>query len=72
MTAGFLTALLPAALLLYPLEGFALAAGLWRVFPDDTYWYAFVPVTGQATAFGAAALGAVLLALRALPHPARC
>ncbi|MEU0069199.1 sensor histidine kinase [Streptomyces sp. NPDC006332] len=62
MTAGFLTALLPAALLLYPFEGFALAAGLWRVFPDDdTYWYGFVPVTGQASAFGAAALGLVLL-----------
>ncbi|CAM5538302.1 histidine kinase OS=Streptomyces alboniger OX=132473 GN=CP975_09765 PE=4 SV=1 [Streptomyces alboniger] len=61
MTAGFLTALLPAALLLYPFEGFALAAGLWRVFPDDVYWYAFVPVTGQASALGAAALGLVLL-----------
>ncbi|WP_405612455.1 sensor histidine kinase [Streptomyces sp. NBC_00076] len=61
MTAGFLTALLPAALLLYPFEGFALAAGLWRVFPDDVYWYAFVPVTGQVSAFGAAALGLVLL-----------
>ncbi|GAB2840483.1 sensor domain-containing protein [Streptomyces deserti] len=62
MTAGFVTALLPAVLLLYPLEGFALAAGLWRVFPDG-YWYGFVPITGQASAFGAAALGAVLLVL---------
>ncbi|MFF4979910.1 sensor histidine kinase [Streptomyces sp. NPDC001046] len=60
MTAGFVTALLPAVLLLYPLEGFALALGLWRVFPDE-YWYGFVPVTGQASAFGAAALGLVLL-----------
>ncbi|MEV5431067.1 sensor domain-containing protein [Streptomyces sp. NPDC052701] len=60
MTAGFLTALLPAVLLLYPLEGFAIAAGLWRVLPDG-YWYGFVPVTGQASALGAAALGAVLL-----------
>ncbi|MEV7992161.1 sensor domain-containing protein [Streptomyces sp. NPDC086077] len=60
MTAGFVTALLPAALFLYPLEGFALAIGLWRVFPDG-YWYGFVPVTGQASAFGAAALAAVLL-----------
>jgi signal transduction histidine kinase len=60
MTAGFVTALLPAALLLYPLEGFALAAGLWRVFPDG-YWYGFVPVTGQGSAFAAAALGLVLL-----------
>jgi signal transduction histidine kinase len=63
MTAGFVTALLPAVLLFYPLEGFAIAAGLWRVFTDagGTYWYGFVPVTGQASALGAAALGLVLL-----------
>jgi signal transduction histidine kinase len=60
MTAGFVTALLPAVLFFYPLEGFALAAGLWRVFPDG-YWYGFVHVSDQATAFGAAALGLVLL-----------
>ncbi|MEU6471867.1 sensor histidine kinase [Streptomyces massasporeus] len=62
MTAGFVTALLPAVLLLYPLEGFALAIGMWRVFPDG-YWYGFVPVTGQASALGAGALGLVLLFL---------
>ncbi|MEU2058939.1 sensor domain-containing protein [Streptomyces sp. NPDC013455] len=64
MTAGFVTALLPAVLLLFPVEGLLLPAGLWRAYvpgPGDTYWYAFVPVTGQATAFLAAALGAVLL-----------
>ncbi|MEU6475565.1 sensor domain-containing protein [Streptomyces sp. NPDC047017] len=64
MTAGFVTTLLPAALLLYPLEGFALAAGVWRVVTDGThigYWYAFVPISGQGTALAAAALGAVLL-----------
>ncbi|WP_328870857.1 sensor domain-containing protein [Streptomyces sp. NBC_00287] len=60
MTAGYLTALLPAVLVLYPLEGFALAIGLWRVFPDG-YWYGFVPVSDQTSAFGAAALAAVLL-----------
>jgi signal transduction histidine kinase len=60
MTAGFVTALLPAVLFLYPLEGFALAAGLWRVFPDG-YWYGFVPVTGQASALGAGALAVVIL-----------
>ncbi|MEU4877339.1 sensor domain-containing protein [Streptomyces sp. NPDC021608] len=63
MTAGYLTALLPAALALYAVEGFALAAGLWRVYRDatgDTYWYGFVPVSGQASAFGAAALACVL------------
>lgn len=64
MTAGFVTALLPAVLVLYPLEGFALAAGLWRpiVSVDASgYWYAFVPVDDQTSAFGAAALAAVLL-----------
>ncbi|MER5192844.1 sensor histidine kinase [Streptomyces sp. NPDC002755] len=64
MPAGFLTALLPAVLVLYPVEGLALPAGLWRVYvetPGVAYWYGFVPVTGQASAFGAAALGAVLL-----------
>ncbi|MGW7301185.1 sensor histidine kinase [Streptomyces sp. NPDC054829] len=60
MSAGYLTALLPAVLVLYPVEGFALALGLWRVFPDD-YWYGFVPVSDQASAFGAAALGGVIL-----------
>ncbi|WP_089101220.1 sensor histidine kinase [Streptomyces hyaluromycini] len=62
MTAGFVTALLPAVLLFYPFEGFALPTGLWRVLGEgETYWYGFVPVSGQATAFGAAALGAVIL-----------
>ncbi|GAB3179300.1 sensor domain-containing protein [Streptomyces incanus] len=60
MTAGFVTALLPAMLLLYPLEGFALAAGLWRVVPDP-YWYGFVPVSDQMTAIGAGTLGVGLL-----------
>ncbi|MEY9990821.1 signal transduction histidine kinase [Streptomyces sp. V4I8] len=64
MTAGFVTALLPAVLLFYPLEGFVIAAGLWRVFTDaggGTYWYGFVPITGQASALAAGALGLVLL-----------
>ncbi|MFF9766379.1 sensor histidine kinase [Streptomyces sp. NPDC014636] len=66
MTAGFFTALLPALLVFYPVQGIMLAAGVWRAYvhqPGDTYWYAFVPVTGQATAFGAAALGAAVLAV---------
>ncbi|GGR31605.1 histidine kinase [Streptomyces aurantiogriseus] len=67
MTAGFLTALLPAVLVLYPLEGFALAAGLWRTMTGGPYveygpyWYGFVPVSDQTSAFGAAALAAVVL-----------
>ncbi|MFJ8105507.1 sensor histidine kinase [Streptomyces sp. NPDC096132] len=64
MTAGFLTALAPAVLVLYPLEGFALALGLWRVMTDaqgGAYWYGFVPVEDQTSAFGAGALGVLLL-----------
>ncbi|MET7284876.1 sensor domain-containing protein [Streptomyces sp. NPDC005573] len=62
MTAGCLTAALPAVLFFYPFEGFAVAAGLWRVLADGrTYWYGFVPVTGQPSALGAAATAAVLL-----------
>ncbi|MBV2353647.1 sensor domain-containing protein [Streptomyces sp. J2-1] len=61
-TAGFVTALLPAVLVFYPVEGFALAAGLWRpVARTEPYWYGFVPVTGQASALGAGALALVLL-----------
>ncbi|MGW2056195.1 sensor histidine kinase [Streptomyces sp. NPDC001840] len=63
MTVGFVVALLGFALTLYPLEGFVLAAGLWRVFRDDPYWYGFVPVDSQATGFAAAALGLAVLAL---------
>ncbi|GHD98036.1 sensor histidine kinase [Streptomyces alanosinicus] len=64
-TAGFLTALLPALLLFYPVEGFMLPAGLWRAYVPDSgeaYWYLFVPVTGEGTALLAALLAAVLLA----------
>ena len=64
ITAGFVTALLPAVLLLYPLEGFAVAAGLWRVFSaSGGYWYGFVHVTDQTSALGAGALAAALLLL---------
>ncbi|ROQ69453.1 signal transduction histidine kinase [Streptomyces sp. 840.1] len=62
MTAGYVVSIMAAALMIYPLEGFVLAAGLWRVFTDDRYWYGFVPVDSQATALAAAALGVVLFA----------
>jgi signal transduction histidine kinase len=62
MTAGYVVSIVAGALLLYPVEGFVLAAGLWRVFTDDRYWYAFVPVDSQATGLAAAALGMVLFA----------
>ncbi|MER5845514.1 sensor domain-containing protein [Streptomyces sp. NPDC002012] len=63
MTAGYVVAVLASALMVYPLEGFVLAAGLWRVFTDDRYWYAFVPVDSQATGLAAAALGVVFFAI---------
>ncbi|MFJ6388897.1 sensor histidine kinase [Streptomyces sp. NPDC091972] len=67
MTAGFVTALLPAVLVLYPLEGLVIAAGLWRPFQDmGGYWYGFVHVTDQTSALLAGALGIALLPLAAL------
>ena len=72
VTAGFVTALLPAALLLYPFEGFALAAGLWRVFTDGTdvgWWYGFVAIDGQRSALAAGTLGAALLVVGVFAAP---
>lgn len=71
-TAGFVSALLPAVLLFYPVEGLMLPFGLWRAYTHggETYWYAFVPVTGEATAIGAALLALVIarVALRIIPN----
>ncbi|MFI6640159.1 histidine kinase [Streptomyces sp. NPDC050504] len=69
--AGFLTALLPGVLLLYPVEGLVLAAGLWRAFAGsgDVYWYGFVPVDSQATGLAALGLGAALLAVGLFVNP---
>ncbi|MFD5872893.1 sensor histidine kinase [Streptomyces sp. NPDC060322] len=61
MTAGYVVLVLTFALLVYPLEGLVLAAGLWRVFEDSTYWYGFVPVSSQATGLAAAGLGLAVL-----------
>ncbi|MFE3517255.1 sensor histidine kinase [Streptomyces sp. NPDC059166] len=63
MTAGYVLLVLAFGLLLYPVEGLVLAAGLWRVFEDDAYWYAFVPVDSQTTGLMAAALGVALFHL---------
>ncbi|WP_405391267.1 histidine kinase [Streptomyces sp. NBC_01102] len=60
MTGGYLLLAVSFALMVYPVEGLVLAAGLWRVFEDSTYWYGFVPVSSQATGLAAAALGIVL------------
>ncbi|MFW3462337.1 sensor histidine kinase [Streptomyces microflavus] len=63
MTVGPVVAMLATALLIYPVEGLVLAAGLWRVFRNDPYWYGFVPVDSQGTALAALALGVVILAI---------
>ncbi|MFD4274056.1 sensor domain-containing protein [Streptomyces cyaneofuscatus] len=64
MTVGPVVAILAAALMIYPVEGLVLAAGLWRVFQDGSpYWYGFVPVDSQATGLAALALGAVIFAV---------
>ncbi|CAO0827852.1 sensor histidine kinase [Streptomyces microflavus] len=63
MTVGPVVAMLAAALLIYPVEGLVLAAGLWHVFRNDPYWYGFVPVDSQGTALAALALGVVILAI---------
>ncbi|MEU8348418.1 sensor domain-containing protein [Streptomyces sp. NPDC048845] len=68
MTAGAVTALLPAALVFYPLEGLVIAAGLWRAFSGG-YWYGFVPIEGQASGLAAAALGAVIFAAALYVNP---
>ncbi|MEU9444411.1 sensor domain-containing protein [Streptomyces sp. NPDC048304] len=70
VTAGFVTALLPAVLLFYPVEGLMLPFGLWLPYTQGgTYWYAFVPVDGELSAIGAGVLALVLLgvALRYTP-----
>jgi signal transduction histidine kinase len=58
--AGFVTALLPAALLASGVEGFVILAGLWQVVGGE-YWYAFIPVSGFGSAVLCAALGSVLI-----------
>jgi signal transduction histidine kinase len=62
-TVGFAIALLPFGLLAQGLYGPVLAAGVWRplVSADGTQWYAFVPVSDQATANLAALLGLVFV-----------
>ncbi|MGV4985006.1 sensor histidine kinase [Streptomyces sp. NRAIS4] len=71
VTAGFVTALLPAVLVFFPVEGLMLPFGLWRPYTQGgTYWYAFVPVTGELSAIGAAVLALVLLGVARRYTPA--
>ncbi|MFJ2743868.1 sensor histidine kinase [Streptomyces sp. NPDC087440] len=69
MIAGFLTAVFPALLLWYPLEAVVLACGLWLVFRNDPYWYAFIPVDSLGSALLAVLLGAVILAVGLVFNP---
>ncbi|MEV5432353.1 sensor histidine kinase [Streptomyces sp. NPDC052701] len=59
--AGFLLGIFAAALIAYGAWGFVLAAGVWRPMRDVGYWYGFIPVDSQLTAFTAAGLGAFLI-----------
>ncbi|MGK5498383.1 sensor histidine kinase [Streptomyces sp. URMC 125] len=58
--AGFLLALLPAALTLYGPYGTVVAAGLWRAMEGD--WFLFVPLTSQSNALLAMGVGWCLTA----------
>ncbi|WP_314172996.1 sensor histidine kinase [Streptomyces winkii] len=66
--AGFVTALFPAALVAYGIEGFVIFAGVWRAVQHN-YWYAFIPVEGFGTATLCAGLGALLVVLAAMVNP---
>ncbi len=70
MTAGCASAFLPAVLFLYPLESLVLAAGLWRVFEGDPYWYGPVPVDSQGTALLAVVFGIVVFHVAVRYNPA--
>ncbi|MEV0981603.1 sensor domain-containing protein [Streptomyces sp. NPDC049915] len=64
-TAGAAVASLAPGLLAEGLFGILIGAGLWQpiVAASDDWWYEFVPVTGWGTAFAAALLGCVWLAV---------
>lgn len=66
--AGFVTALLPVALIVYGVEGLVILAGLWQVVSGD-YWYTFVPVSGFGSAVLCGALGSALIALGLVSNP---
>ncbi|OEU88167.1 histidine kinase [Streptomyces abyssalis] len=65
---GFVTALFPAALVGYGIEGFVIFAGVWRAVQHN-YWYAFIPVEGFGTATLCAGLGALLIVLATSVNP---
>ncbi|MFR9794672.1 sensor histidine kinase [Streptomyces sp. MS06] len=60
--AGFALGIFAAGLIAYGAWGFVLAAGVWRPMRDVGYWYGFIPVDSQLTAFAAAGLGVLVIA----------
>lgn len=74
MTAGYVTSLLAFVLVPYGIEGFVLAAGVWKpiVEAGGTYWYAFLPIDSLGTALLAVPLGVGFMALGATVSPSCC
>ncbi|WP_328313300.1 sensor domain-containing protein [Streptomyces sp. NBC_00442] len=71
MTAGVFTAILPPVLLLYVAYGWVLALGVWRPIADaGGDWFLFIHITGQSSAYAAAALGTALFVLGLFVNPA--
>ncbi|MEV7125578.1 histidine kinase [Streptomyces sp. NPDC093260] len=70
--AGAAVAVLAPGMLAEGVLGLLLAAGLWRplVAAEGRYWYQFVPVTGQASALAAGAVGCGWLAAALRWNPA--
>ncbi|GAA1689549.1 sensor histidine kinase [Streptomyces yatensis] len=71
MTAGYVTSLLAFVFVPYGIEGFVLAAGVWKpiVEAGGTYWYAFLPIDSLGTALLAVPLGVGFMALGATASP---
>lgn len=71
MIAGFATALLAFAFVPYGIEGFVLAAGVWKPIVDasGTYWYGFLPIDSLWTALLAVPVGIGFMALGTTVSP---
>ncbi|MEW2525937.1 sensor domain-containing protein [Streptomyces sp. NPDC047071] len=71
MTFGFVPAVLAPSLVLYMGYGWVLACGVWKPIYDagGGEWFAFIHVTSQNAAFGAAALGTAFFALSLYVNP---
>ncbi|NEA48293.1 histidine kinase [Streptomyces sp. SID10815] len=70
--AGAAVAVLAPGMLAEGVFGILVAVGLWRplVAADGTYWYQFVPVTGQVSALAAGVVGCGWLAAALRWNPA--